>query len=289
MVRLILCLLPGLLSLWPTPAAIDERPPGQPASAVKAESQRDLEQRLNVRIETAEAAIRVPLPTGAITAAPIGSKPWSDRTTSATATVATYRDRLVREFSVYPAAFVRRVQLKRIVICEQLAFAGQQRAAVPDFAHNVLYLDWQSGFADTNYQRAVMHHEFFHLVDYRDDGRVYQDDAWQQLNPAGFAYGPGGAQVQEDRRQSRFRQPTRGFLTHYATSGVEEDKAELFAHLLVNPEHVSRCAAEDAVLDRKVVRLKALLRSFCGELDGDFWQQVTATAQQRREFRRPAR
>lgn len=231
---------------------------------------RTLQRRLNVQIVMADRDIRVKLSTGPITAAAI----TRDQ-------AAPYLSMLVREFAIYPPAFVRRTKLRRIVVCQQLAYDGQRRAAVPDFEHDTLYLDWQNGAKDRHYQRAVMHHEFFHIVDFQDDGRVYEDKAWQKLNAADFKYGPGGAAVQDDARQSSFRTPTNGFLTHYSTAGVEEDKAELFAHLIVSPLQVAAAVKTDARLDSKVLHLKASLRSFCGDMDTAFWNQVNASAVQR--------
>lgn len=189
-----------------------------------------------------------------------------------------YLPLLVREFSVYPPAFIKRSQLKRIVVCKELAFEGQRRAAIPDFAGNTLYLDCQRGQHSATYQRSVIHHEFFHLVDYRDDGLVYQDESWSGLNPPSFKYGKGGRSVQHDRSQSAFRNPTAGFLTSYSMSGVEEDKAELFAHLIVSAKAVALAQESDEVLDSKVVQLKADLRSFCEQLDEAFWLHVAANA-----------
>ena len=187
-----------------------------------------------------------------------------------------YLPLLVREFSVYPVAFIKRSQLKRIVVCKDLAFEGQHRAAIPDFAGNTLYLDCQRGQHSATYQRSVIHHEFFHLVDYRDDGLVYQDESWSALNRPNFKYGKGGRAVQNDLSQSAIRKPTAGFLTNYSMSGVEEDKAELFAHLIVNAKTVELAQASDEVLDSKVAQLKAGLRSFCEQLDAAFWQRVAA-------------
>lgn len=260
-----------LLCVAATRLPADERaaPPTTPATSSHLTRQQ-LQQRLNVRIHTTKQDIRVELSTGAVTAAAVSGDQANE-----------YLSMLVREFAVYPPAFVRRTKLKRIVVCQQLAYDGQQRAAVPDFEHDTLYLDWQSGASDRHYQRAVMHHEFFHIVDYQDDGFVYEDKAWQQLNTADFRYGPGGAAVQGDARQSAFRRPTDGFLTHYSTAGVEEDKAELFAHLMASPRQVAAAAKQDARLDSKVLHLKASVRSFCGDMDAAFWKQVSASAKQR--------
>ena len=96
---------------------------------------------------------------------------------------------LAQEFLQYPPDFVRRSRLKRIVLCRELDFDGQKRAALPDFEHDTLYLDAVRGNYSSIYQRAAIHHDFFHIVDYRDDGQLDSDQRWAKLNPNSFKYG----------------------------------------------------------------------------------------------------
>src|SRR5262249_29172865 len=87
-----------------------------------------------------------------------------------------YAGLFASEFALYPTELVRRSRLKRIVLCRGLSFAGQRRSAIPDYEHDVLYLDVSRGTDNKTYLRKVIHHEFFHIVDYRDDGSVYKDE-----------------------------------------------------------------------------------------------------------------
>jgi len=185
-----------------------------------------------------------------------------------------YTPLFVREFTLLPASMIEKARLKRVVLCEQLSFAGQRRSAVPDFERDALYPEVSRGSRHSRYLAAVIHHEFFHMVDYRDDGQLYRDDAWSALNPSGFKYGNGGKNWQGDSKTTVFTDKYPGFLTHYMTTGVEEDKAELFAHLIVNSEYVKDRAKTDAVLRAKVARMKALLKSFCPDMNDEFWKKV---------------
>jgi hypothetical protein len=180
------------------------------------------------------------------------------------------------EFSLYPPDLVRRAQLRRVVLCREPSFAGQRRNAIPDFEHDVLYLDVSRGAYSKPYLRKVIHHEFFHIIDYRDDGSVYRDDRWAALNPAGFRYGNGGRAAQDRRETSVLTTRYPGFLNHYATTAVEEDKAEVFANLLVDPAYVEDRAKKDRVLRAKVERMKELLAQFCPAVNETFWEKVRA-------------
>jgi len=149
--------------------------------------------------------------------------------------LAAYEKILVHEFSLYPKDFVKRSKLKSIVLCTKLAFDGQRRNGVPDFEQDMLYLEVTRGNHAPIYMRRVIHHEFFHLVDYKDDGKVYKDDHWLALNQDDFRYGKGGKTAQDDHNVSLLTDKIPGFLNRYATSGIEEDKAELFSFLVVQP------------------------------------------------------
>lgn len=185
-----------------------------------------------------------------------------------------YVDLFAPEFTLYPADLVKRSQLKRIVLCQKLSFAGQLRNAIPDYEHDTLYLEVDRGAYNKGYLRKVIHHEFFHIIDYRDDGRVYQDDPWGELNPPKFQYGKGGRNVQDINTTSVLTDKFPGFLNHYSTTGVEEDKAEIFANLIVEAAHVQARAKRDAVLKAKVERMKELLVTFSPEMNEKFWEQA---------------
>ena len=184
-----------------------------------------------------------------------------------------YAPILANEFPIYPPSFIRRSRLKRIVLCRGLSFAGQNRAAIPDFEHDTLYLDVVSGDYDRKYQSHVIHHEFFHIIDYQDDGQVYSDERWATLNAGTFRYGTGGANMQSDRL-SGLPSDLPGFLTPYATSGVEEDKAEIFAHMVMEYAVVWKRAANDRIVGEKISAMKGLLRTFCPEIDETFWDDI---------------
>lgn len=182
-----------------------------------------------------------------------------------------YQPLLLTEWRYYPKPLIRRSRLRRLVLCSGLAWGGQRRQAVPDFAGNALYLD--VSHRSEAYLRHVLHHEFFHVIDYADDGQVYRDASWLKLNPPSFRYGRGGQFVRQSSAAA-CTHPRAGFLNAYQMSGVEEDKAELFAYLLQRHRVALGFIAGDERLQRKVAHLKQLLARFCPQLDRSYWQAV---------------
>jgi hypothetical protein len=194
--------------------------------------------------------------------------------------LATYIPILASEWNIYPPELVEKSGLRRLVLCEDLEFAGQRRTALPDFEHHDLYLDVGRGRYSESYVRKVIHHEFFHVIDFRDDGALYADEDWAALNSAHFRYGGGGRNAQDDPGVSVISDERSGFLNRYCMTGVEEDKAELFAQMLVGRPALQRRAARDPVLRAKVERMQELVRAFCPQADQAFWDAAT-------EVRRP--
>jgi hypothetical protein len=177
------------------------------------------------------------------------------------------------EFGRYPAELMRKTNLKRVVLCSELKFAAHRRTAIPDFEHDTLYYDVGRGSYDETYVRKVIHHEFYHLIDFLDDGKLYEDAAWAALNPAGFEYGSGGRNAQGMGSTSLLTDKFSGFLNHYSTTGVEEDKAEIFANLIIAPEYVATRIRADRTVESKSKRMKELMAKFCPSIDAGFWPE----------------
>lgn len=190
------------------------------------------------------------------------------------ADVETYVPIFAFEWSLYPTDLVKRTRLRKVVFCQKLSFEKQFRTAVPDFENDVLYFDVTRGRHDDRYVRKVIHHEFFHIIDLRDDGKLYEDERWSNLNPPKFKYGPGGAKMQSDPTVTTTGRDEPGFLNRYAAAGVEEDKAEVFAHMIVEPNMILERAKKDKYMQAKVERMKELLVDFSPRMDKTFWSDV---------------
>lgn len=185
-----------------------------------------------------------------------------------------YLPLFLAEFELYPKDLVTRARLEKVILCKSLAFRKQPRTAIPDYEHNTLMLDVVRGVENENYMRKVLHHEFFHMIDWADDWKVYEDPDWIALNAKDFKYGSGGVNAQGNADTSVLTDKFPGFLNHYSTTGVEEDKAEIFANLVVDAKHVASRLESDAVLKSKVTRMKELLKTFTPAINEEFWQEA---------------
>ena len=207
----------------------------------------------------------------------------------------------VEEFRLYPRLFVENTRLTRIVLCGELfrsqkpnpkakRFADRARSdrpplsfdhktcgGVPDGKNGILYLAVSWGRDDPEYVRELLHHEFYHCVQWQHFG-TSGDRGWASLNSPDFVYGPGGLAANYGLDPTFWVMPAEewgnGFINQYSMSAPEEDQAEIFANLLTKPARVDARLRVDDILRRKVERLKASLKLFCREMDETFWELV---------------
>ena len=198
---------------------------------------------LGIEVYTAERAFRVESGAAWLEGQPISAR---DRDRA----LATLAPELAR----YPAQFLARARLRRLILCAKLHEGSEPIPSLPNY-HGALLLDVD---ADEAYLRRLVHHEVFHFADYADDDQLARDPAWLLLNAHDFVYGSGGRFLRTPGA-GRFSAEIPGFVSRYATSALEEDKAETFAMRMSEPTKFAALAAADPVLRAKSAALDAQL------------------------------
>jgi hypothetical protein len=176
---------------------------------------------------------------------------------------------VVDELSRYPRSFLERAGLRRVVLCAELREERRPIPSLPNY-RNTLLLD---AGGSPSYLRRLVHHEVFHFVDLADDGVVLADPTFASLNPPGFEYGSGGRAMRE-RSAAAFGAAPAGFVSRYATSAVEEDKAEIFAFLMTRPQAMAELGHRDPIIAAKAAHVRQLAAALSDELDQSFWRAV---------------
>jgi hypothetical protein len=133
-----------------------------------------------------------------------------------------------------------------------------------------LFFDVRTSAENEAYLREAIHHELFHMIDHRDDGTL-EDWNWESLNGNQFRY-------RNEAVDEGFKPPSLevdpnlgGFLNTYSMTAVQEDKAEIFAHLVVDGNEMEGLADRDPVIRAKVTRMKQILSRFCPDVGEGFW------------------
>ena len=188
---------------------------------------------------------------------------------------------MLQEWAKYPPEWTKATDLRYINLIKQYEYlyngAGQARAAAP---HNYLQtMLYDIGYVyDEAYMREVIHHEYDHYFEASHYSDVYhQDVEWASFNPQGFSYGGGGGTCYQPGNSCLTGEhPMDGFVTGYATSGMEEDKAELYAYMFTKEgnDKLQVWLKNDATLAKKYTYYKALIQSVVPQMDDDYFVKI---------------
>ena len=151
-----------------------------------------------------------------------------------------------KNLSRYPKDFLKKINLKYIVLCEDLSISGIGTAGIPDNIMKTLIVDIK--FNEKYFER-VLHHEVFHIINdsYRE---IFNEKIWSSFNPLGFNYAECSTCTKKIGLDTYLR--TNGFITEYSRSTASEDMAEVFSHLMYGnlPEKI------DPILKKKIEFIK---------------------------------
>ncbi len=163
---------------------------------------------------------------------------------------------IVENLNIYSKEFLKKINLKYIVMCENLSISGINTAGIPDHLMKTLILDLKF---DEKYFERVIHHELFHII---DDGyeSLFDENEWKKLNEKNFKYVDCSTCTKKIGLNTYKK--TNGFFTEYSKSTPSEDMAEVFSHLIKNKYKNSN----DKILNKKVEFIKNKLK----EIDNTF-------------------
>ena len=146
----------------------------------------------------------------------------------------------------YSKDFLKKINLKYIVLCEDLSISGIGTAGIPDNVMKTLIVDIK--FNEKYFER-VLHHEVFHIINdsYKE---IFSEKKWSSFNPSGFNYAECSTCTKKIGLDTYLK--TNGFFTEYSRSTASEDMAEVFSHLMYGnlPDEI------DPILKKKIEFIK---------------------------------
>ena len=150
----------------------------------------------------------------------------------------------------YDQKFLKKINLKYIVLCEDLSISKINTAGVPDNVMKTLILDIK--FNEKYFER-VIHHEVFHIINdsYKE---LFNEKLWSNFNLKEFKYAE--CSTCTNKLGLDTYKKTDGFFTEYSRSTASEDMAEVFSHLMIE----SNLNDIDPILKKKIqfIRLNLL-------------------------------
>ena len=127
----------------------------------------------------------------------------------------------------YDQKFLKKINLKYIVLCEDLSISRINTAGIPDNIMKTLILDVKF---NENYFERVIHHEVFHIINDRFK-QLFDEKIWSNFNIKEFKYAE--CSTCTDKLGLDTYTDTKGFFSEYSQSTASEDMAEVFSHLMM--------------------------------------------------------
>ena len=151
-----------------------------------------------------------------------------------------------KNLNKYNQKFLKKINLKYIVLCEDLSISNINTAGIPDNVMKTLILDIRF---DEKYFERVIHHEVFHIINdsYKE---IFDEKVWSNFNVKNFRYAE--CSTCTDKLGLDTYSNTEGFFTEYSQSTASEDMAEVFSHLMIG----SDLSNNDPILDKKIQFIK---------------------------------
>ena len=150
----------------------------------------------------------------------------------------------------YSSVFLNKINLKYIVLCENLTVSQINTAGVPNPKTKTLIIDIK--FNEEHFER-VLHHEIFHMIDESHKEKFLYEE-WKNFNNPEFKYAE--CSTCSDRLGLSLLKQNKGFVTEYSMSTPSEDMAEVFSFLMINKKMIEDKASIDPILNNKILLIK---------------------------------
>jgi hypothetical protein len=168
---------------------------------------------------------------------------------------------IYKNLSKYSYDYLKKINLKYIVLCENLSISGINTAGIPDNIMKTLILDIKF---NENYFERVIHHEVFHIIN-DQYSELFKESEWIRFNNSDFKYAECST-CTEKLGLETFKK-TKGFFTEYSMSTASEDMAEVYSHMIfLDQEYINKIRKRDKILDNKILyienKIKIINNSF---------------------------
>ena len=155
----------------------------------------------------------------------------------------------------YSYNYLKRINLKYIVMCENLSISELYTAGIPDNIMKTLILDIKF---NEDYFERVIHHEVFHII-YLQHKEIFNDKEWIKFNSSKFKYAECSTCTKKIALEKYDK--TEGFFTEYSKSTASEDMAEVYSHMIyLKKNEIDKIRKLDPILDKKISYIKSKIK-----------------------------
>ena len=161
----------------------------------------------------------------------------------------------------YSYDYLKKINLKYIVMCENLSISELYTAGIPDNVMKTLILDIKF---NEDYFERVIHHEVFHVV-HLQHKEVFNEEEWIKFNNYKFEYAECSTCTKNISLEKY--QITNGFFTEYSKSTASEDMAEVYSHMIfLKEKEINQIRKSDPILNNKISYIENRIK----EIDNSF-------------------
>ena len=166
-----------------------------------------------------------------------------------------------KNLSRYSYIYLKKINLKYIVMCKNLSISELYTAGIPDNVMKTLILDIKF---NENYFERVIHHEVFHVM-HLQHKEVFNEEDWIKFNNSNFKYAECST-CTENIGLEQYKE-TKGFFTEYSKSTASEDMAEVYSHMIfLEKKEINQIRKLDPILNNKISYIENKIK----EIDSSF-------------------
>ena len=152
-----------------------------------------------------------------------------------------------KNLNKYSAEFLKKINLRYIVLCEDLSISGINTAGIPDNVMKTLILDIKF---NEDYFERVIHHEVFHIINDQHK-ELFNENEWIKFNNSEFKYAQCSTCTKKIGLETYKK--TNGFFTEYSKSTTSEDMAEVYSHIIfLTKKNINQIRKLDPILNNKI-------------------------------------
>jgi len=162
---------------------------------------------------------------------------------------------IYKNLSRYSYNYLKKINLKYIVMCENLSISELYTAGIPDNIMKTLILDIKF---NEDYFERVIHHEIFHII-YLQYKEIFNDNEWNRFNNPKFKYAECSTCTKKIGLETYKK--TKGFFTEYSMSTASEDMAEVYSHLIyLKKNEINQIRKLDIILNNKILYIQSKIK-----------------------------
>ena len=169
--------------------------------------------------------------------------------------------KISKNLNKYSSDYLKKINLKYIVLCENLSISGINTAGIPDNVMKTLILDINF---NENFFERVIHHEVFHIINDQYN-ELFEKTEWIKFNNSKFKYAECSTCTEKLGLETY--KNTKGFFSEYSKSTASEDMAEVYSHMIfLSQKDINKIKKKDPVLNKKISYIENKIK----EIDNSF-------------------